>query len=67
MERNQVLHARDHRFIQRRLHSANSVLTVPSPHQQLRQQGIETTRHLVPRVGVRVAADAKAAREMALP
>ena len=67
MEWNQVLNARDHRFVQGRLHSANGVLTVPPPHQQLRQQGIETARNFVAGMGVRVAADAKAAREMALP
>ena len=67
VEWNQVLNARDHRFVQSRLHSSNGVLTVPSPNQQLRQQRIEAPRHFVAGVGVRVAADAKTAGKVTLP
>ena len=67
MEWNQVLNARDHRFVQGRLHSANGGLTGPPPYHQFRQQGIATARHFVAGMGVRVAADAKAAGEVTLP
>jgi hypothetical protein len=67
VERNQMLYARDHRFIQRRFHAANGVFTVSAPHQEFRQQGVEASWHLVAWMGMRVAANTEATREMAFP
>ena len=67
MKGDQMFHTRDHRFIKRRLHSTNRVFTVSSPDQEFRQQRVETSRHLVARVGVCVAANAETTREMTFP
>ena len=67
VQRNKVFHTRDHRFVQGRLHSTHGVLTVPAPHQQLGEQGIETAGHFVASVGVGVTTDTETAGEMALP
>ena len=67
MKRNQVLDTGDHGLVKRRLHSANRIFTVSTPYQQLGEERIKTAWHFVTRVGMRVAADAKAAREVAFP
>ena len=67
MQRNQVLNTGDHRLIKSRFHATHSVFSVVAPNEEFRKKRIETPGHFVPRMGVRIAADAKAAREMTLP
>jgi len=67
VKRNQMLYTRNHRFIQRRLHATNGVFAVSTPHQEFGQQGVEASWHLVARMGMCVAANTEATREMALP
>ena len=67
MKWDEVFDTGDHGFVQGRLHATDSVLAISTPNQQLGQQGIKAARHFVSRMSVRVAADAKPAREMTLP
>ena len=67
MKRDQMLNTGDHRLIKSRFHATHSVFSVVAPNEEFRKKRIETPRHFVPWMGVRIAADAKAAREMTLP
>ena len=54
MQWNEVLNASYHRFIQCSTHTSNSIFSIMSPNEEFRKQGIETSRHLVSGVCMRI-------------
>ena len=67
VQRNQVFHSSDHRFIESRSHSANRIFSISTPNQKFGQKRIKAARHIVTRVSMGVNADSISGGEMTLP